>query len=64
MCGNLRSGEGDADGVDRSGFCITSSIFVMHAVIYSLCYLFSQKDQHAGAVVGKKVLALELGLDY
>ena len=64
MCCDLRAGERDADGVDGAGFCIASIIFVMYTVIYSLCCLFFQENQHAGAVVGKKVLALELGLDY
>ena len=52
----LRSpaGEGDTDGIDGTGVWITIAVFRMCAVIYSLCHLFFQKDQHAGAVVRKK----------
>ena len=64
MCCDLRPGEGDTDGIDGTGVWITIAVFRMCAVIYSLCHLFFQKDQHAGAVVRKKVLALELGLGY
>ena len=58
MCCDLRPGEGDTDGIDGTGVWITIAVFRMCAVIYSLCHLFFQKDQHAGAVVRKKVLAL------
>ena len=64
MCCDLRPGEGDTDGIDGTGVWITIAVFRMCAVIYSRCHLFFQKDQHAGAVVRKKVLALELGLGY